>query len=284
VAQTAQPLYWTYRIQVRANNNVHWQPPEGDIEFSVDLDVEQTPEQLILFGEMRAVRGTYWFLSNRFRVERADLTFDHVTGVDPMIDAEATTRMAASDSVNGGTEVRVLLSGRASEPTIRFESDPPHDEAWVLEALTLGGLASAGTTAERAEALGDPLDNYLTRALNRTLSEEMSRVFRGYISQWELERERGGLLAGEGDVILGVGTQVTPQLSLRYRERIPGTGRAVGADLSTELFNRDIEAEYRLSRLIYITSGVRQRRSTSLTTGSTVGTDFNVNLKARWEY
>ncbi len=274
VAQTVQPLYWTYRLQVRANNNVHWEPPEGDIEFSVNLDVEQTPAQLILFGEMHAIRGTYWFLSNRFRVQRADLSFDHLTGVDPVIDAEATTQIADTTK----TEVTVLLSGRASEPTIRFESDPPKDEAMILRDLTLGVETGVATT------IGDPVDNYLTRAVNRTLSEEMSRVFQGYISEWELERERGGLLAGEGDVILGVGTQVTPQLSLRYRERIPGTGRAVGADLEEELFNRDIEAEYRVSRLIYITSGVRQRRSSSLTTGSTVGTDFNVNLKARWEY
>jgi hypothetical protein len=124
----------------------------------------------------------------------------------------------------------------------------------------------------------------LTRAINRTLSEEMSRAFRGYISEWELERERGGLWAGQGDVILGVGTQITPNLLLRYRQRLPGTGRSgTGSDVVTDAIERDVEAEYRINRFFYLTSELTQRRVAAGTPLSGAA-DFNVNLKARWEY
>ena len=106
-------------------------------------------------------------------------------------------------------------------------------------------------------------------------------MFRGYITEWELSRQAGGLLSGEGDVVVGVGSQVNRNLAVRYRQRLPGTTRSVANE--TDLFERNLEAEYRLSRFFSVTSELIQRRSTG-TTSSTATPDFNVNLKARWEY
>jgi len=43
-----------------------------------------------------------------------------------------------------------------------------------------------------------------------------------------------------------------------------------------------VEAEYRVNRFIYLTSGVSRRRVATNALAPT--TDYNVNLKARWEY
>ena len=133
---------------------------------------------------------------------------------------------------------------------------------------------------------GDPLDSYVTQAINRTLSAEMSRTFNGYINEWVLERERGGLLTGEGDLIVGVGIPVSRNLQVRYRQRVPGMEREYGGTgKPVDPFERDVEAEYRLNRFFYVTTELKQRRILTGSTGSVVGTpDFNVNLKARWEY
>jgi len=50
LAVIAQQLFWTYRIHMIANNNLRWQPPDGDIEFSADLTLEQTDKELKIFG------------------------------------------------------------------------------------------------------------------------------------------------------------------------------------------------------------------------------------------
>ncbi len=281
VAQSAAPLYWTYRINVAADNNVRWQPPDGDIEFSINLNVEQKPDALLIYGDMRSLRGTYYFLSNRFAVNRADLTFDNVSGVNPVIDAEATTRVKSDDENGTDVDVKVVIQGRAKEPVIVLSSQPDVlDQAEILRKITVGRF--------RADAaggpLGDPVDNYISRAINRTLSSELSRAFRGYISEWQIDRERGGLFAGEGGLIVGLGTQVTPKLSLRYRQRVPGSGRSASASEATlGSLERDIEAEYRLSRFIFLTTEVIQRKPGSATR-TIAGPDINVNLKARWEY
>jgi hypothetical protein len=289
VAATTQPLFWTYKVELAATNNLRWQPPDGDIEFSADLMVEQTLDSLLIYGDMKALRGDYYFLSNRFRVQRADLTFDNQAGGYPLLDAEATTRLVPSAELAAGGEggrqqphlITVRIRGRANATQIELVSDPADlDEPGILRELTLGRFMAGSTVA-----LGNPLDNYLTQQLNRQLSAEMSRAFKGYISEWEVAREQGGLLRGEGDLILGVGTQVTPNLLLRYRQVVPGLSRgATGAGLSGSPFERDVEAEYRINRFFYVSTEVAQRRLLTGNPSATGGADFNVNLKARWEY
>src|SRR5207244_7976139 len=104
-------------------------------------------------------------------------------------------------------------------------------------------------------------------------------------NEWAVERERGGLLGG-GDVIMGVGIPVARNVQVRYRQRVPGMYRDFGpAGAPDTPFERDVEAEYRLNRFIYMSTEVRQRRILSgSTTTSVAAPDFNINLKARWEY
>ncbi len=293
LAATTQPLFWVYRVQLDASDNLHWQPPNGDIEFSADLTVEQTVDSLLVFGEMHSLRGTYWFLSNRFSVDRADLTFDNVAGVDPLLDVEATTRIAGAieagltGSVNERARTHTITAaiiGRSSKPTITLADDQlTWDQPRILRELTLGTVV--GPTAFE----NNPLDNYVTRALNRTLSAEMSRLFQGYVSEWALERERGGLFTGAGDLVATVGVPLGRNLSVRIQRRLGGTGGEARpiTGATDDLFERNLEAEYRLNRFFYVTTEYVTRRpglGGTTTLGGTGNTDLNVNLKARWEY
>lgn len=288
-AAATMPLYWTYRIHVSANSNLRWRPPEGEIEFDADLDLEQTADSLLIFGEMRSLRGYYYFLSNRFNIERADLSFDNLFGVDPVLDIVATTRLrpnrtagAAGGRVDRSYETVVAtISGRSSRPSISLASqENDWDQKVIIEELTAGRFFDDGGSGNLS--LSDPLDNYLTRQLNSQMSEGLSEFFQGRITEWEVQRQQGGLLQGEGGLIVGVGTQLTPQLALRYRQRLPGFDRP-GVDAAELAFERDVEAEYRVNRFIYFTTELTQRRDTP---GSVQqrGQEFNVSLKARWEY
>jgi hypothetical protein len=288
VEASTQKLFWTYHLHLHANDNLRWQPADGDIEFSADLDVDQTPEKRVLFGDMVALRGTYYFLSNRFNVTSAKLTFDNVRGVDPLVDATAPTRFRPA-TVNDPREsqvytVTVNITGRSSAPAVDFTSDPNDlDEAQILRELTLGRVVPTQDEKGLRRA-ADPLDSYLTRAISRQLSGELSRAFRGYLTDWEIAREQGGVIGGQGGVLVGVGSQLSPQLMVRYRQLLPGTER-YPTTTSESLVERDIEAEYRINRLFYVTSQLTQKRTASGNATNNTGTpDFNVNLKARCEY
>src|SRR5262249_40041909 len=150
-------LPWTYQIQLHANDNLRWQPPDGNIEFSADLSVEQTPDKLIIFGDMDALRGTYYFLSKTFTLRSAKLTFDDVGGVDPVVHAAAYTRLiptqvATSTSTQATGKrpsqhaITVKIQGRSSRPAVTFSDEPsdasdPLDQAQILQELTVGRFA-----------------------------------------------------------------------------------------------------------------------------------------------
>lgn len=274
-AATTQPLYWTYRIRAEAKNNLRWRTPDADMEFDADLDLQQTPDSLLIFGEMHCLRGSYWFLSNRFRMLNADLTFDNQQGVDPVLDIAAETRLPSTETITA------QLTGRSSKPVISLSSSINSDQRTILTALTVGTV----TDERNRFDVQSPLDNYVTRQLNAQLSDNLSAAFRGAISEWEVRRDRGGLLTGEGGIVVGVGSQVTNNLAFRYRQRLPVNERPVNTGRldPTDLFDQNVEAEYRVNRFIFLTSGFSRRRGLPTTTTQT-NTDYNVNLKARWEY
>ncbi len=296
VAAATQPLYWVYRIQLSANDNLRWKPPQADIEFSADLRLEQTPDSLIIYGDMAGLRGSYYYLSNRFTMERVNLTFDNVGGVNPKLDIVAVTRVPkragtarrqggtlGSPTESGNENITVTITGRAAEPVMTFASEGGWDQPTILAALTYGQVGG------REFAAGvDFADTWVTRNLNRQLSDELSDLFQGYLNDWALERESGGLFQGVGDVVIGTNVPLTRDINLRYRQRLPGLAREAGSTTAaptTNPFERDVEAEYRINRFFYITSQLTQRRPLSTTAGTaTAAPEFNVNLKARWEY
>lgn len=296
VAAATKPLYWVYSIQLNATDNLFWRPPDADIEFSAALELEQMArDSLRIFGDMSALRGTYYYLNNRFTIRRADLDFDHAMGaVDPRLDIEAVTTVprsmlipVGSGGVGGGSgqtgneQIVVTITGRSRQPVMTFTTESGHDQPTVLQALTYGPLISN----PRVGVATDFADNYFTRALNRQLSADVQRAFQGWVSDVEVARETGGLVRGQGDLIVRVGIPVSSRATVRYGQAIAGTGtRRTTSGTTTDPLERDIQAEYRINRFFYFTTEMVQRRDTASPNAALNRPEFNVNLKARWEY
>jgi hypothetical protein len=294
---TTEPLYWTYRVHVEAPSNLRWRPPDGDIEFDADLDLEQTPDSLLIYGEMHLVRGYYYFLSNRFSLTQADLTFDNQQGVDPQMAIAAQTRLLPSGTENAAATgssgrrqletITAQITGRSSQPIITLSGPEGWDQKTILSELTFGRFHGEGSSG-LGQFSADPLENYVTRQLTNQLSRDLSKYLNNAITQWTVEREQGALFgaSGAGDVYVGVSGDVNARTSWTYRQRLPGLDRGTAAAGSANLFERDVEVEYRINRFIYLTTELTQRRSSLVQApASTNGpAEFNVSLKARWEY
>ncbi|HET7225036.1 MAG TPA: translocation/assembly module TamB domain-containing protein [Candidatus Eisenbacteria bacterium] len=294
LAASTAPLQWTYAVGVRAASGVHWQPPDADIEFSADLTLEQTARALNIFGDLTGIRGYYDFLGNRFTISKANLSFDNIGGVNPLIDAEATTRVVPLQTTATVTTestvphtVTVDITGRADHPSIQFSTEPADwDQAVVLRELTVGHVLTESGAAT-ASSLQDPLDSWLTRKINEQLTPLLSTAFLQDIGQLQLQREQGGLVYGKGDIYAVWSKQLNPRVQLTAQQRVPGFQNAPTTYLDTNVpvtsVERNVQAEYRLNRFFYVTTELGQRRTITNTTASTAP-DFNVNLHARWEY
>ena len=292
---TTEPLFWTYRVHAEATSNLHWRPPDGDIEFNADLDLEQTPDSLLIYGEMHLIRGYYFFLSNRFTLNQADLTFDNQQGVDPLMSIEAQTRLRPSTRGVSQQQdqhlatINAQIEGRASQPIIALSSPEGLDQTEILRELTYGRFRSDDGSESLAGFSTDPLENYVTRQLTNQLSRDMSKYFNNAITQWTVEREQGALFgaSGQGDVYVGVSGDVNEHTSWTYRQRVPGFDRGTTTLESATQFEREAAVEYRINRFIYVTTELSQRRTSvvqSRTSDNRGIAEFNMNLKARWEY
>ena len=237
-------------------------------------------------------------------MQQADLTFDNVGGVNPVLDVVATTRVVPVTRTSSTLElsgdaassekvhtITVTITERANAPTIAFESDPADwDQPTILSQLTVGRFLGGGTVASQ---LSDPLASYVTRMISAQLSPVLSRTFLRDVGQWRLEREQGGLFRGQGDVFVTVAHQFNRNVMVSYKQRVPGfdrpgssglTGSGTSGTTEQGLLERNVAAEYRINRFIYFTTELAQRRLQTATTLPTLVPEFNVNLKARWEY
>jgi autotransporter translocation and assembly factor TamB len=99
---------------------------------------------------MHALRGNYWFLSNRFKMDRADLTFDNRQGVDPLLDISATTRVSSvtGDAAGQQETVTAVITGRSSQPVISLTSTNSSSDQRASQSLTVGA-GVAGTRGGR---------------------------------------------------------------------------------------------------------------------------------------
>ena len=129
---TASGAPWRFLIDARAPSRVDVDGLGLDSEWSADVRVRGTTEEMRIGGEANLIRGDYTFAGARFEVTRGRIEFDQSRAIDPRLDIEAET-----DS--NGISVTVNIAGNAMEPEITFSSTPALPDEEILARLLFGG-------------------------------------------------------------------------------------------------------------------------------------------------
>ena len=129
---TASGAPWRFLIDARAPSRVDVDGLGLDSEWSADVRVRGTTEEMRIGGEANLIRGDYTFAGARFEVTRGRIEFDQSQAIDPRLDIEAET-----DS--NGISVTVNIAGNAMEPEITFSSTPALPDEEILARLLFGG-------------------------------------------------------------------------------------------------------------------------------------------------
>jgi translocation and assembly module TamB len=182
---------------------------EGNLTFRKDRG-DRDPA---LTGDVRTVRGWLYLYARRFEAERGVVSFTGGRKIDPVLDVELQSRV--SDYI-----VKTIVSGTATKPILKFESEPHLEDADVLALLMFGRpiheLGEGEKAAFQDQAVGIA-GNYVAGELARSLGESLG--FR--VS--ELDVTKG---------IVGVGRYVTPDIYVSVQQSV--TGKA----------SRQLQAEY----------------------------------------
>jgi len=123
---------WRFLIDARAPSRVDVDGMGLDSEWSANVRVRGTTDEMRIGGEANLIRGDYTFAGARFEVERGRIEFDESRAIDPRLDIEAQT-----DS--NGISVTVNITGNAMDPQIDFSSIPALPDEEILARLLFGG-------------------------------------------------------------------------------------------------------------------------------------------------
>lgn len=275
---------WVYDLEVHAPRQVYWRTPNANVEMSADLTTRQTMEGLEVWGTVKALRGDYYFLENKFRVEEGGtLTFDQIEPLNPTIDARATASITrpVRGSVVTREDVTIELSGRVKRPTVRLTSSSNLSETQIVRLLVSErfGIASASALGQENQALavGTTGGQYLVRQLAREIPEASDLLSGLEVGTTVVESGQTGRVVPK----LGFGYYLSRDVRVRYSQVVGGYG-TTGQSVDI----RDLGAEYRINKIFFLTGEVVERRNGSLLAPGTPQSEveYNVDLRARYEY
>ncbi|MBY8337429.1 translocation/assembly module TamB domain-containing protein [Alteriqipengyuania sp. NZ-12B] len=123
---------WRFLVDARAPSRVDVDGMGLDSEWSADVRVRGTTQEMRIGGEANLIRGDYTFAGARFEVTRGRIEFDETRAIDPRLDIVAETD-------NNGIDVTVSVQGNAQQPEITFSSNPSLPEEEILSRLLFGG-------------------------------------------------------------------------------------------------------------------------------------------------
>ncbi|MGF1551238.1 MAG: translocation/assembly module TamB domain-containing protein [Paracoccaceae bacterium] len=128
-------------LAIRAPNDVFVRGRGLDSEWEIDLEVDGTASDPRITGTVERIRGVLDFLGKRFDLEEGQVTFTGGQEIDPRLNV-------ALAHTNDGVTGFVRVEGTASEPVIRFTSDPALPESEVLPRTVFGQSSQSLSPAE----------------------------------------------------------------------------------------------------------------------------------------
>lgn len=137
-------------LRLRADNQLFVSGMGLESEWAADLRVTGTSAAPQIVGRLDVVRGTYSFAGRRFDLDdTSHVTFEG--GTNPALDIRATGEVS-------GTDITIVIGGRAQNPQISFSSTPqlPQDE---LLSRALFGESISSISAIQAVQLAAALNS-----------------------------------------------------------------------------------------------------------------------------
>lgn len=126
-------------VELSMDRDVWLRSSQLNVEISGDLFTvfDRQLKEIILVGQLEAVRGSYNGFGRRFEVQEGIVEFAGTPGIDPRLDIRATTRLRTQDEL---LNIVANLEGTLLEPRVSLTSDsePPLAESELASYLIFG--------------------------------------------------------------------------------------------------------------------------------------------------
>lgn len=163
-------------IDLGVQRNTWLRSTQLNVEMRGDLIVtyDRQRRDVVMIGELEAVRGQYQFLAQSFEVEGGTIEFIGIPGINPNMNIQAAARVRRQ----GGSEpleINAQVGGTLIEPRVELTTeDAAVSESDILSYIAVGQPASALTSSAGSTVLGG-----VTSFVGGSLTSSLSSLAQG---------------------------------------------------------------------------------------------------------
>ncbi|MEX6633921.1 translocation/assembly module TamB domain-containing protein [Hyphococcus lacteus] len=139
-----------FNVKVTADDRIFIRGRGLESEWAANVVANNDRGQAIMLGDLTLRRGWLDFSGRRFDLTRGQIAFDRINPNNPLLDIRAEL------NTGDGVTAAIVISGRATEPSIELESTPSLPSEDVMSLVLFGKPAqnlSAFESLQTAEAL-----------------------------------------------------------------------------------------------------------------------------------
>ncbi len=150
LARTRNPFMDSLRVNVdlAVERDTWLRSPQMNVEMQGDLIVvyDRPRQDLVMIGELQAVRGQYTFLNRTFDVRSGTVEFVGTPGINPNLDIEAVARVRRRDGEP--LDITANLTGTLVDPRVSLSTtESGVAQSDLISYLVFGRASSEVTTA-----------------------------------------------------------------------------------------------------------------------------------------
>jgi autotransporter translocation and assembly factor TamB len=170
-----------YEVRVVAPGNLWLRNKDAEIEFEADVTFRKAGTATVYTGQLRARRGTYYFLKRDFTVEEADISFTGTEELNPVIKLRAKRVIRAVKPENADAVVYVDVTGTLRKPELQLSYEEgglsvglTQDEIMKVLALdvTWNDYNALSTSELASKGSSDYVRNYAEAEVARAVRRE----------------------------------------------------------------------------------------------------------------
>ena len=255
IAGISNPFLDNLRVDVdmAAPRNLWLRSDEMNVEMGGDLIVryDRGRGDLVLVGDLQALRGSYQVLGRTFEVDEGTVSFLGQPGVNPTLNIQALSRVRRRDG--DALEVQANVGGTLVEPVVTLTTEETGVSqsdliSYLLFGMSSGEVASAQGLSSGASTLGTGL---LVNEVGTAIAQEIPLVNRlDYLAFSQYDAGNG--LGAQGTVLGGTQVELGKYLNdYVFVIFVLGgaSGSATEADAGTSVTLRGVRVELSLDQL-----------------------------------
>ncbi len=220
-------------LRISGERGIWFRTSYANVELSAAVDITTSRGQLLVGGDVKAVRGGVYLLGREFQITQGDIRILQTTplGVELNIQADARIRSSVS-----GAEYTIIVTvtGNPEEPDIALSGIGPNgsiDDQDIVSLLT-AGMTYGELQQFDSSALGNVAGNVLGQWLASSIRDDMGLDALQFSPDFSSDST---------SLVVNAGKYVLPDLFLSYTSDVFSTD--AGTVRAQYFFNRDFFLE-----------------------------------------